>query len=308
MGGSKRCISLLNFATMLLSIPVLGTGFWLASKHDTECTRFLQTPILCIGFLMLFLSMAGFVGSCWAIRWLLWIYLFVMFLLILTLLSFTTFALVVTSNESHDQGSISTVDAEYFHQYQLSYYSGWLTHRVQNPLNWNKIKSCLNDAKVCARNDLERPSFLPNFLYRHLNPLQVGCCKPPAVCQYTNVNGSVWEDPVNATASLDCELWGNDPAHLCMDCSTCKAGLLANLRRDWSKVALLNVALLAFLLFVYALACCVFQNAAKRSRRRRRRRCLLTKLPAAVTAPPAMEITSNTKPTDHVIIPILPLT
>ncbi|KAI5061880.1 hypothetical protein GOP47_0022419 [Adiantum capillus-veneris] len=162
--------------TVVLSIPVLGTGFWLASKHNTECTRFLQTPILCIGFLMLLLSMAGFVGSCLAIRWLLWIYLFVMFLLILTLLGFTTFALAVTSNESHGtptpsgDGVAGDGAAMSIHEYQLGYYSGWLTQRVQKEANWAKIKSCLADAGVCASSaDLQ---FLPNFLYRHLNPLQ----------------------------------------------------------------------------------------------------------------------------------------
>ncbi|MCO5608076.1 hypothetical protein L7F22_062281 [Adiantum nelumboides] len=274
--GSQRCICVLNLLTMLLSIPVVGTGFWLASKHNTECTRFLQTPILCIGFLMLLLSMAGFVGSCWAIRWLLWIYLFVMFLLILTLLGFTTFALAVTSNESHampggtdassggGNGSGGVDSAEGIHEYQLSYYSGWLTQRVQKEENWVKIKSCLTDAGVCASSpDLH---FLPNFLYRHLNPLQVGCCKPPAVCQYMNVNGSEWANPMNASATLDCGLWSNTPRERCLACSTCKAGLLANLRHDWSKVALVNVFILVLLLLIYILACCVSQNASKRRR------------------------------------------
>ncbi|KAH7280847.1 hypothetical protein KP509_36G016600 [Ceratopteris richardii] len=234
-GSSQRCMSALN-----------------------------MTPILCVGFLMFLLAMAGFIGSCWAVRWLLWIYLFVMFVLILTLLAFTTFALAVTSNESNHETLNNPKDVgPSIHQYQLSYYSGWLTQMVQKEKNWKKIESCLKDAGVCASPDLR---FLPDFLYRQLNPLQVGCCKPPAVCQYTNVNGSVWEEPLNATASPDCELWSNDPADLCLACSTCKAGLLANLRRDWSKVALVNVSLLAFLLVIYALACCASHDASIKRR------------------------------------------
>ena len=64
------------------------------------------------------------------------------------------------------------------------------------------------------------------------------------------------------TASEDCTRWANEASQLCYDCNTCKAGLLANLRRDWSKVALLNIVVLAFLLVVYALALCLFQQSA----------------------------------------------
>ena len=70
---------------------------------------------------------------------------------------------------------------------------------------------------------------------------------------HKNGGSWVWEDPGNMTASEDCTRWGNEASQLCYDCNTCKAGLLANLRCDWSKVALLNVVVLAFLV-VYAVS------------------------------------------------------
>ena len=71
-------------------------------------------------------------------------------------------------------GSFSSSSSSGFaHLYELSYYSGWLTRHVQEPHVWRHVHSCLADANVCAVDAIQRPAFLPEALFKHLNTLQV---------------------------------------------------------------------------------------------------------------------------------------
>ncbi|ERN07151.1 hypothetical protein AMTR_s00019p00136590 [Amborella trichopoda] len=165
---SNNLIGILNFITFLLSIPILGGGIWLSHRASTDCEKFLDGPIIALGVFLMVVSLAGLVGSCCKVTWLLWFYLLVMFLLIVLLFCFTIFAFVVTN-----KGVGEVVSGKGYKEYKLGDYSNWLQKRVSNTKNWNKIKSCLSDAKVCkslAEDEKNEPEAI--FYAKHLSPIQ----------------------------------------------------------------------------------------------------------------------------------------
>ncbi|XP_002970024.2 tetraspanin-8 isoform X1 [Selaginella moellendorffii] len=245
---SNYLTGILNFAAMILSLAVIGAGIWLAHRHETVCVKFLQFPVIALGLFILLVSLAGFIGSCFRIAWLLWIYLLVMLLLILALLAFTAFAFVVTSRG----GARHSLAGLGYEEYRLTDYSPWLQDRVKNPGNWAKIKSCLIAARVCV--GLEEATFT------NYSPLQSGCCRPPAACGFANATS--WADPQNPNSDPDCSRWNQED--LCLDCDSCKAGVLENIKRDWRKVAFVSAVMFFFLVIVYSVGCCAFRNARKK--------------------------------------------
>jgi hypothetical protein len=255
---SNNLVGILNFITFLLSIPILGGGIWLKthSTQATECEKFLQDPLIAIGVLLLLVSLAGFIGSCCRVTWLLWVYLFVMFLLILLLFSFTIFAFVVTN-----KGAGEVVSGKGYKEYRLGDYSSWLQKRVNNTNNWAKIRACLVDSKVC--NSLaEKTESVQQFNQDNISPVQSGCCKPPSECNFTYVSPINWTKDLSVTSynNADCNTWNNANTTLCYDCQSCKAGVVANLKSDWKKVAILNAIFLVFIVIVYSVGCCAFRN------------------------------------------------
>lgn len=99
------------------------------------------------------------------------------------------------------------------------------------------------------------------FLFCFFYPLQSGCCKPPTECGYTFVNPTYWISPINIAADMDCLKWNNDQNQLCYNCDSCKAGLLANLKREWRRADIILLITLIALICVYLIGCCAFRNA-----------------------------------------------
>ncbi|GLJ32091.1 hypothetical protein SUGI_0646130 [Cryptomeria japonica] len=265
---SNSLVGILNFLVFLLSIPILGSGIWLATRHGTDCERFLQGPVIIIGVFIMLISLAGFVGACFRVSWLLWIYLFVTFLLIILLFCFTIFAFVVTN-----KGAGQLASDKGYKEYRLGDYSHWLQDRVQNGDNWRKIKSCIRDTKVCKSLSQDYVyNVATEFYLRNLSPIQAGCCKPPSSCGYVYRNATYWDwvpPSPTATSDSDCASWSNDQDQLCYNCNSCRAGVLASVKHDWRKVAALNIILLIFLIVVYSLGCCAFRNNGRSAGYRR---------------------------------------
>ncbi|KAH7545674.1 hypothetical protein FEM48_Zijuj01G0118700 [Ziziphus jujuba var. spinosa] len=241
----------------MLSIPILVAGIWLSKQGSTECEKFLEKPVIVLGVFLMVVSLAGLVGACCRVSWLLWIYLLVMFLLIVILFAFTIFAFVVTN-----KGAGKVLSDRGYKEYRLGDYSNWLQNRVNNTKNWNKIKSCLIDSKVCSSfEDKYVNDTVQQFYTENLSALQSGCCKPSDECGFTYVKPTEWTKTANSTtANPDCDLWGNELKTLCFNCQSCKAGLLDNLKNDWKKVAIVNIIFLVFLIIVYSVGCCAFRN------------------------------------------------
>lgn len=251
---SKHLVAALNLITFTLSIPILGAGIWLASNHHTDCVRFLQGPVIAIGLFMLLISIAGFVGAYLRITWLLWVYLLVMFLLIVLLFCFTVFSFAVTN-----KGAGEVLSGKGYKDYRLGDYSTWLQRRVRSSQNWNHIKNCIADAHVC--DSLKVYTLASDFYKAELSSVQSGCCKPPTACNFLFLNATYWGRPLNEDADPDCHRYSFVQSELCYDCDSCKAGLVDKVRRDWRKVATINIVIFFLLIIVYSAGCHSFHRA-----------------------------------------------
>ncbi|QCD88267.1 tetraspanin-3 [Vigna unguiculata] len=260
MRTSNHLIGVLNFLTFLLSVPILGGGIWLSSRaNNTDCLKFLQWPLIIIGVSIMVVSLAGFAGACYRNTFLMRLYLVVMFVVIAVLIGFIIFAYVVT-----DKGSGRRVMNRAYSEYYLEDYSGWLEERVASDSYWGKIGSCIRDSHVCARmgrtiNGV--PETAEMFYLRHLTPIQSGCCKPPTECGYVYQNETVWNLGSGLMgANADCTRWSNDQELLCYTCNSCKAGVLASLKKSWRKVSVINIVVMILLVIVYIVAYAAYRN------------------------------------------------
>ncbi|XAR67174.1 hypothetical protein NMG60_11013637 [Bertholletia excelsa] len=255
MAVSNNITSILNFISLLCSIPIIAAGVWLASKPDNECVHWLRWPVLLVGILILIVSLTGFVGAHWNKQGLLAFYLFCMAIVIILLLILLILAFVV----SRPDGAYD-VPGRAYHEYRLSGFSEWLRDRVTRSDHWQKIRVCLAESSFCTKLDTEYIS-AEQFFAAHLSPLQSGCCKPPTICGYQYVNPTMWINPVNTPGDPDCTLWSNDQSQLCYNCDSCKAGLLGNIRREWRKANIVMIVTVVVLIWVYLIGCSAFKNA-----------------------------------------------
>lgn len=161
---SNSVIGFLNLFTLLASIPIIGAGLWMA-RSSTSCESFLQTPLLVVGFIVLIVSLAGFIGACFHVAWALWVYLVVMLLLIGALMGLTIFGFVVTS-----PGGGTLVSGRMYEEYHLDTYSPWLKKRVLDTHYWMTIRSCILGSKTCEKIILWTPF---DYLTKDMTPIQV---------------------------------------------------------------------------------------------------------------------------------------
>ncbi|KAK9129883.1 hypothetical protein Sjap_010370 [Stephania japonica] len=255
MALSNNVIGVINFVAMLLSIPIIGAGIWLANEPDNSCVKILQWPVIILGVLILVVALAGFVGGFWRIAWLLLFYLVAMLVLIGLLTALVVFVYMVTL-----KGSGRMAPSRVYLEYRLDDYSGWLRQRVQSSYKWDRIRACLSSTSVCAELN-QSYHFAQDFFNAPLTPVQSGCCKPPTECGYTFVNPTYWISPINNAADMDCLQWSNDQTQLCYACDSCKAGLLANLKKEWRRANVIMIITLVALIIVYVIGCCAFRNA-----------------------------------------------
>ncbi|CAK8561737.1 unnamed protein product [Lathyrus sativus] len=252
---SKNVIGIINFIAVLLSIPIIGAGIWLTTLQAESCVKILQWPVIILGILIFIVAMVGLVGAFWRIPMLLIFYLIAMIVLIVLLGSLVIFVYFVTLR---GHGNIEP-NRSYL-EYRVDDFSIWLRRRVRSSHKWDGIKRCLSSSSICA--ELNQSYRLPqDFFNAHLSPLQSGCCKPPTKCGYTFVNPTYWISPINNGEDMDCMKWSNDQTQLCYNCDSCKAGLLATLRKDWRKANVILVVTLVGLIVVYLFGCFAFRNA-----------------------------------------------
>lgn len=254
-------IGLLNFLTFLLSVPILVCGIWLSTRaNNTECLKFLQWPLIVIGISVMVTSLAGLVGACYRNSFLMSLYLVVMLFILLVLVGFIVFAYAVTAKGSGRE----TLNRAYL-EYYLQDYDGWLKKRVESDGYWRKIRSCVRDSRVCGK--IGRtvdgvPETADMFYLRKLSPIQSGCCKPQRECGYVYENETVWRprEGVVVGSNPDCTRWSNDQHLLCYDCDSCKAGVLATLKKSWRKVSVINIPVLVTLVVLYIIAYAAYKN------------------------------------------------
>lgn len=161
---SNTVIGYLNLLTLLSSIPIIGGALWLAHSSAT-CESTLQTPLLILGFVVLLVSLAGFIGACFNVACALWFYLFAMLLLISALLCATVFGFAVTGG-----GGGTQVPGRLYKEYKPEDYSGWLRKRVSEDKYWRAARACVAGSKACTKLAMWTPL---DYLQRDLTPIQV---------------------------------------------------------------------------------------------------------------------------------------
>lgn len=167
MALSNNVIGAINFVAMLLSIPIIGAGIWLATEPDNSCVKILQWPVIILGILIFLVALAGFVGGFWRIPRLLIFYLVAMLVVIILLASLVVFIYMVTIR---GQGHVAPSRA--YLEYHLDDFSGWLRRRVRSSFKWDRIRTCLSSTTMCAElNQTYRMAL--DFFDAHITPLQV---------------------------------------------------------------------------------------------------------------------------------------
>ncbi|XP_028763613.1 tetraspanin-11-like [Neltuma alba] len=252
---SNTLLGVVNSLTLLLGLVALGFSLFIHVRgaEASDCQKILQLPLLFGGIFIAVVSLLGIAGSFCGLNLLLYVYLFVTFLLIIGLILFTVFVLLIT-NQKVGQ----TVSGKGYREYKTWDFHNYLQRYVLNDKNWAEIKSCLMDTHVCSNLAVDGNS----LLYKQLTTTQTGCCKPPAACGFTMINATYWEAPKTGAGGndTDCKTWSNEEDRLCYECNSCKGGVLANIRKQWRRVAIINTCVLLLLIVIYFLGCCAITN------------------------------------------------
>lgn len=161
---SNTLIGFLNLLTLIASIPIIGGGLWMA-KSTATCESFLQRPLMVVGFIILLVSLAGFIGACFHVVWALWVYLVVMLFLITALLAVTVFGFVVVG-----PGGGIQVPGRNYKEYHLQNYSPWLRKRIENPNYWMTVRICILGSKTCGKIVMWTPD---DYMSQYMSPIQV---------------------------------------------------------------------------------------------------------------------------------------
>ncbi|CAA3033555.1 TORNADO 2 [Olea europaea subsp. europaea] len=166
MALSNNIIGAINFVATLLSIPIIGTGIWLATESGNSCVKILQFPVIILGILILVVALAGFIGGFWRIPWLLISYLIAMLVLIILLACLVVFVYLVTIRCS---GHLAPRRA--YLEYRLDDFSGGLCRKVRSSYQWDRIRSCLSSSSTCT--ELNQSYRMAQYFFNaHITPLQ----------------------------------------------------------------------------------------------------------------------------------------
>lgn len=167
MALNKTVMGAINFIAMVLSVPIIGAGIWLATEQENACVQILQWPLIIFGVIVLLVAVAGFIGAFCRITWLLLVYLVAMLILIVLLACLVGFIYMVTI-----RGSGHLEPNRSYLEYHLDDFSGFLRHRVQSSFKWDLIRSCLSSSSMCA--ELNQSFRLAqDFFTAPITPLQV---------------------------------------------------------------------------------------------------------------------------------------
>ncbi|KAL2345118.1 hypothetical protein Fmac_006403 [Flemingia macrophylla] len=210
--------------------------------------------MIILGVLILVVSLAGFIEGFWRISRLLIMYLVAMLVLVIPLVCLVAFVYMVTLR---GHGNIEPNGA--YLEYRMDDFSGYLRRRVRSSFKWDRIRSCLSQTNMCVELN-QSYRMAQDFFNARLTPMQ-GAAKPPTQCAYTFVNPTYWISPINTAADMDCLQWSNDQTQLCYNCDSCKAGLLANLRKERRRANVILIITVIVLIIVYLIGCCAFRNA-----------------------------------------------
>ncbi|KAK4426917.1 Tetraspanin-8 [Sesamum alatum] len=250
---SNGIITLLNLLTLVVGFAALLMSAWLYIKIETPCERNLRMPFLIMGGALLGVSMLGLLGSCCRLNFFMWLYLITLFVLMLGLTVFTIFVIIVTNKEVGRE-----LSGKGLGERKLGDYSHWLQNYVVNAENWDKIRVCFGQIKLCSFEAGKDH----NHYSKYMASMQSSCCKPPSVCGLVFVNSTTWNMPAKGPAdpNPDCTTWSNEQTELCYNCESCKVEALEEIKKEWKILSLANTCILLLVGIIYSISCCALRN------------------------------------------------
>ncbi|GFP84522.1 tetraspanin-8 [Phtheirospermum japonicum] len=240
---SNGIITIINLLTLVLSFCAIALSVWFYIKVGSTCERMIRMPLLVVGGTLLVVSMMGLLGACCRVSFFMWLYLITLFLLIVGLIALTAFAIAVTN-----KGIGQALSENGIKNGRLGDYSWWLQEYVINPHNWDRIKTCLIDVRLC---ESIVGGMHEDFYRQSLFPIQSGCCKQPNNC------GMSEKGPVPGP---DCKIWSSEKKQLCYNCESCKKAVLDNITNEWRMLAIINTLILISITIIYSIGCCALRN------------------------------------------------
>ncbi|KAK5775926.1 hypothetical protein PVK06_043882 [Gossypium arboreum] len=126
---SNTLLGFINFLTFLFSIPIIIVGVLVTKSSVTECGLSSDKALIGIGVAIMIVSLASF-G---------------ILILILLGLGFSGFSYAVSR-----KGTAETLPGKGYKEYKLEKYSIVIQKAINETQNWNDIKSCIVDSKICS--------------------------------------------------------------------------------------------------------------------------------------------------------------
>ncbi|MCE3050681.1 hypothetical protein HAX54_047879 [Datura stramonium] len=144
-------------------------------------------------------------------------------------------------------------------------YSQWLKDRVPDERDWDKIKSCMIDAKFCKYLPKDRTE---EYYKNKLPKIQSGCCKPPSYCNFQFQNATSWIVPKTGQVGgdADCKAWNNAENEMCYNCNSCKKSVFEDIKQYSKQSSLISLCVFIVLSIVYSIGCCALTNNSYRER------------------------------------------
>ncbi|CAH9108073.1 unnamed protein product [Cuscuta europaea] len=264
--SNNCCVFSGSIATLALGITILVYGCSIL-KSSNPCISFMMigSVQLAGGVVAVVTGVHMILGSCGGLgKKIHGSYCAALFINLLLAVATLCLSILMMQDSTEYSGSLEKVPNRGYVEYRFQSFSSRLRGRVSDVHRWNGIAACLGIGDgPCA--DLKSASF--NFstaqeLYAaSLSPVQSGCCIPPQSCNFTFVSPTNWKPTINRTAALDadCARWNHDQYKFCLDCDSCKAGVLLGFADKFKKpstalvVSSAIVVTVILLLFIYVL-------------------------------------------------------
>lgn len=165
---SNFIVGFLNCCSLLAGLVAIAAALFFYIHGGSHCQTTLANPLFVTGIVLVVVSLLGLTGSCCKVNFVLCLYLVVLFLLIVGVSVFTIFCVLIT-NESAGK-TFSNIGIKGLKTWD---FNNWLHDHFVKGENWNEIRSCLKDSKVCSQQHNGFDIRISDILHINMSPIQV---------------------------------------------------------------------------------------------------------------------------------------